>query len=274
MSRRNSFLFLLLAGLCFFHFSCKEQRIPGFRRMSNGNWFKLISLGESDRRPKEGEYLEMTIHNTLGDSTIYDSHLESATGTMLTPYNEKEGFSRLREGDSAVFLIPAYDLMHYGKDTMMTMRVRLLHIYDEKQFQAETDKRKRTNEKDEKTILDYFLRTQGGKFQALESGIYYQEESAGKGKNVERGDKVLLNYQGTFLNGKKFDMPQEPVEYTIGDEGQMLDGMALGLSQMKEGGKAKFIIPSHLAYGAEGSSTGIVTPFTTLVYEVELMKVN
>jgi len=274
MNRRTVYFLLLLTGFCLLMNSCKEQRVPGFRRMSNGSWFKLISLGESDRRPKEGEYLEMTLLNTYSDSVIYDSHLESSTGTILAPYSDKDGFSKLREGDSAVFLIPAYDLMQAGKDTMMQVRVKLLHIYEEKQYLAELEKRKRADETDEQKILAYYLKQRKEKYQEMGRGLYYHEERPGRGKKVERGDKVLLNYQGMFLNGKKFDSPQEPVEFTIGDEGQLLDGMAIGVSAMKEGGKAKFIIPSHLAYGAVGSSTGIVNPFTTLVYEVELMKVN
>ena len=43
---------------------------------------------------------------------------------------------------------------------------------------------------------------------------------------------------------------------------------------MNEGEKAKFIIPSQLAYGGAGSSTGIIPPYTTVIYEIELVKLN
>jgi peptidylprolyl isomerase len=43
---------------------------------------------------------------------------------------------------------------------------------------------------------------------------------------------------------------------------------------MNEGEKAKFIIPSQLTYGKKGSSTGIVPPYTTVIYEIELVKLN
>jgi FKBP-type peptidyl-prolyl cis-trans isomerase len=273
MKQKHSMLFLAMA-IVLGVFSCKEQRIPGFRKMGNGSWFKLITLGESDRRPKEGEYMELVLLNKFADSVLYDSRLENSRGTILAPYNEKDGFSRLREGDSAVFLVPAYDLAQAGNDSMMHMNVKLVHILDEKQYKAESEIRNHADEMDEQRILNYFFKTRKEKFQELTHGLYYLDEKTGNGREVKRGDRVLVNYQGTFLNGKKFDAPDEPVEYTMGDEGQMLDGMAIGLAHMKEGGKAKFIIPSHLAYGATGSSTGIIKPFTTITYEVELMKVN
>jgi FKBP-type peptidyl-prolyl cis-trans isomerase FkpA len=42
---------------------------------------------------------------------------------------------------------------------------------------------------------------------------------------------------------------------------------------MKPGGKAKIIIPSYLAYGERGSSTGTVPPFTPVVYQVHLIEI-
>jgi FKBP-type peptidyl-prolyl cis-trans isomerase len=273
LSRTGYAILIFLAGICFFS-SCKEDKVPGFRRLSNGSYFKLISLGDNDRRPQPGDYLELGLKNTFADSVLYDSHLESATGTVLAPFNERDGYSRLHEGDSAVFLIPAYDIMPLSKDSMMHVSVRLHKIMDEKQYLLESEKRTHIDEMDEQKILTYFLKHSRQTYKPIGKGAYYLEEHAGKGKGVERGDRVLLNYKGQFLNGKEFDATREPVEFTMGDEGQLLDGMTLGLYQMHEGGKAKFIIPSHLAYGADGSSAGIVKPYTTIVYEVELIKIN
>ena len=66
----------------------------------------------------------------------------------------------------------------------------------------------------------------------------------------------------------------QPFEYVIGAEEQLIEGLENGVKKMREGEKAKFIIPSHLAFGSSGSSTGLVPPFTTVIYEVELLKVQ
>lgn len=255
-------------------FSCKGDRVPGFKSAGGGIYYKLVALGESERKAKAGEYQEMIVCSTFADSVIYDSRLESAAGTMLMPYNERPGFSNLAEGDSALFLIPAYDLMNYGPDTLIKMKVKLLHILDEKHYQTELLKRGKRDEMDEQKILGYYLRKSKLNLKPDADGLYFKEEKSGNGESIHKGNKVLVNYSGYFLNGKKFDASPKPIEFTIGDEGQLLKGMALGLSHMKEGGKAKIIIPSQLAYGSEGSTTGIVQPFTTIIYEIELLKVN
>jgi FKBP-type peptidyl-prolyl cis-trans isomerase FkpA len=269
---KRKLLLPVLAALLFF--SCKEQKIPGFRRLEDGSYFKLISLGESERKPKAGDYLDLVMYNTFADSVLFDSRLESPTGTILAPFSDKANYARLREGDSAVLLVPAYDLMEFANDSMMHMHVKLVRILNEKEWMLETEKRSHLDEFGEQKIISYFVKKQKKNYKKLPNGLYMLSQKEGSGKKIESGDRVLVNYRGMFLNGKKFDFTSEPIEFAIGEEGQLLEGVSLALSQMKEGGKAKFIIPSHLAYGGEGSSTGIVKPYTTLLYEIEVLKVN
>jgi len=60
----------------------------------------------------------------------------------------------------------------------------------------------------------------------------------------------------------------------VGDTAQVITGLEIGIKKMREGGKAKIIIPSQLAFGENGSSTGIVPPYTSVIYEVTMLKVN
>jgi FKBP-type peptidyl-prolyl cis-trans isomerase len=106
--------------------------------------------------------------------------------------------------------------------------------------------------------------------------MYYIKLQAGKGLSPDSGNVALLNYRGTFLNGRCFDFfyESQPFEWMVGQEDQLIRGLEIGVRRMHEGEKAKFIIPSHLAYGSNGSANGIVPPFTTVIYEVELLKVQ
>ena len=75
---------------------------------------------------------------------------------------------------------------------------------------------------------------------------------------------------------KEFDNTygmEEPFVFNLGDPDQVIEGFETGLQLMRKRGKARFIIPSQLGFGDKGSSTGIVPPFATLVYEVELKNV-
>jgi FKBP-type peptidyl-prolyl cis-trans isomerase len=42
---------------------------------------------------------------------------------------------------------------------------------------------------------------------------------------------------------------------------------------MKEGGKIELFIPSNLAYGSRGAG-GVIAPDSTLIFDVELLKVQ
>ena len=96
----------------------------------------------------------------------------------------------------------------------------------------------------------------------------------GKGKAVENGDTIVAHYTGYFTDGKKFDSSHdrnEPFEVKIGVV-YVIKGWDLGIIGMKAGGKRKLTIPYHLGYGKYG--TGEIPGFTTLVFDIELLKIK
>ena len=106
------------------------------------------------------------------------------------------------------------------------------------------------------------------------SGLYYIETKAGTGVQAKKGDKVKVNYIGYLLSGKKFDSSydrNQPFEFTLG-QGQVIKGWDEGIAKMKAGGKATLIIPSSLAYGAQGNYA--IAPYSTLIFDVELISIN
>jgi len=86
------------------------------------------------------------------------------------------------------------------------------------------------------------------------------------------GDTVEVNYKGMFLDGKVFDSSEGspvPVKFPIG-VGAVIKGWDEALTMMNVGGKAKILIPSELAYGANGAQN-VIPPYTPLVFEVEII---
>src|SRR4030042_3864817 len=97
---------------------------------------------------------------------------------------------------------------------------------------------------------------------------------AGSGKEAKNGNKLTVNYSGTLTDGTKFDSSygrNEPFTFTLG-AGSVIPGWDQGLLGMKEKGKRKLTIPSDLAYGESGS--GPIPPNSTLIFEIELLKVE
>lgn len=97
----------------------------------------------------------------------------------------------------------------------------------------------------------------------------------GKGPEAVDGKRVTVHYTGTLENGTKFDSSKDrgtPFPFILGS-GMVITGWEKGLLGMKEGGVRKLVIPPSLAYG-EKSVGGVIPPNSTLVFEIELLKVE
>ena len=107
------------------------------------------------------------------------------------------------------------------------------------------------------------------------SGLKYVEQKVGDGKVAKAGDTVSVHYTGTLTNGKKFDSSRDrdkPFEFPLG-AGKVIKGWDEGVAGMKEGGKRKLIIPPELGYGNRDIGDGAIPANSTLIFEVELLKI-
>ncbi|OIQ18056.1 MAG: peptidylprolyl isomerase [Flavobacterium sp. MedPE-SWcel] len=113
-------------------------------------------------------------------------------------------------------------------------------------------------------------------FDKTESGLRYKFIQKGDGVKAEKGKEVSVHYKGTFDNGQVFDSSYErkqPFEFPLG-VGKVIPGWDEGVSLLRVGDKARFVIPSHLAYGSSGAGGGVIPPDATLIFDVELVAVK
>lgn len=103
-----------------------------------------------------------------------------------------------------------------------------------------------------------------------------QDLIVGKGPAAKTGDKVSVQYVGVlFSNGKEFDSSWkrgQPFEVTLG-QGAVIQGWDKGLVGIREGGRRRLIIPSDLAYGAQGSPPTIPAN-AALVFDIDAEKIG
>jgi FKBP-type peptidyl-prolyl cis-trans isomerase FklB len=105
------------------------------------------------------------------------------------------------------------------------------------------------------------------------SGLQYQVIKAGTGAKPTPADRVTVHYTGSLLDGTVFDSSVERGQPATFGVTQVIQGWVEGLQLMTPGAKYRFFIPAELGYGDQGAGEDI-PPHSTLIFEVELLKIN
>ncbi|MBA2610800.1 MAG: FKBP-type peptidyl-prolyl cis-trans isomerase [Bacteroidetes bacterium] len=299
----------LLFGAC-----GSDSDYEGYTRAENGLHYKFFNHDENAVKVTEGDGLTFSyvISNNKNDSLIVDSKSVSQDGTGYTKFlmpktsfvgSLEDGMAMMCKGDSAAFIISADSFF------LKTMRMNelpkqfkpgeklkaIVKIKDvigkkelaenQKQQQAEMEKKMKEAEGLEKQTLDKYLSDNKITVKPTESGLYFIETKKGSGPKPKAGDQVEVNYAGRLLDGKLFDTsiesvakegnvfnpqrPYGPFKFILG-QGQVIKGWDEAISLLSKGGKAKIVLPSSIAYGPNGAG-GAIPPFAPLTFDVELI---
>ena len=140
----------------------------------------------------------------------------------------------------------------------------------------ETIKAKAMEEKyaDNKAAGEKFLAENKAKegVKTTESGLQYKVITEGKGEIPADTCKVKVNYKGTLIDGTEFDSSYKRNEPATFRANQVIKGWTEALTMMPVGSKWELYIPQELAYGSRES--GQIKPFSTLIFEVELVGIE
>jgi len=107
------------------------------------------------------------------------------------------------------------------------------------------------------------------------TGLQFISLREGTGPLPQPGQVVEVDYVGTLEDGTEFDSSYsrgQPIHFQLG-QGGVIPGWDEGIAMLRQGGKARLIIPPELAYGSEGAGGGIIPPDATLIFEVELLSI-
>lgn len=140
-----------------------------------------------------------------------------------------------------------------------------------RQFTGAKSKREETAKKQHDELLGEL--SEG--FDETASGLRYKIIQKGDGVQPEKGQTVAVHYKGMLSDGGVFDDSYKrgaPIEFPIG-QGNVISGWDEGIMLLNKGDKARFVIPSNLAYGEAGAGSAI-PPNATLIFDVELMDIK
>ena len=144
-------------------------------------------------------------------------------------------------------------------------------------FQQMEEKMQKENAEKGKKALEegrVFLENNGKRPEVTttKSGLQFEILKEGNGKHPKATDKVRCHYEGTLIDGTVFDSSYQRNEPAVFGLNQVITGWTEGVQLMGEGAKYRFYIPYLLAYG-EGGAGASIPPYSTLIFDVELLEV-
>ena len=204
----------------------------------------------------------ITIAQSL--SSKMDS-MSYSVGLVLAQNIKNDGLKDLNEAVVAAGIADALK-----EEGMQITLSEAMGIYKEAVTKAKEEKSKVMIEAGKK-----YLEENGKKAGVVTtaSGLQYEVLTSGDGAQPGPTDKVTTHYHGTLTDGTIFDSSVqrgEPISFPVNG---VIQGWQEALQMMKVGDKWKLTIPYNLAYGERGAG-GVIPPFATLVFEVELLGIN
>jgi len=288
--------------------SCGQKemsRFPDYTKLENDLFIKYYNQNAEGREVQKGDVVTLNMsYTTEDDSVLFASEPGQPPIQLQADTSQYEGdfmgvFIGMHKGDSASVLVNADSFFvktagmpqsptFIDSGSVLKFTIAIKEVQSMEEMQAVESKKNEAMESDELEILNQYIQDNNITVEPTANGMYFISRKKGSGEQAAAGKKVKVNYEGRLINGKYFDTSVEevakaqglyderrtyqPFEFTLG-QGEVIPGWDEGIAMMKEGGKATLIIPSKLAYGANPRPGGVIKPFNTLIFEVELIEV-
>ena len=267
-----------------------EGYLAGYTQLVDDTYYRLAALGEGGRKASLGDYITLQLrYATLEDSTFFTGLRRFQIEPSPYEGSIDACFTLLAEGDSANFYLnprkffeqTLQTTLPHFLDSVPSMRVDVKVLALQDSFSYARDKEAFVHWIEdfsayERVLLAQYIAKERMNPHAVDS-LFYLPKRAGSGDYPRNGDTLTIEFEGRFLDGEFFDSTKkrkESFQFVLGQKWQVIDGLERAVRMMREGEIALFILPSAVAFGATGSSTGIVPPYTPVIFEIELSELK
>lgn len=131
--------------------------------------------------------------------------------------------------------------------------------------------------KESALISQYMINKKINPKESMMNGVYILDRpERSNSEKIKSGDQISMNYITQFLSGVELanSSTSQSLDFTVGQEEQVLLGVERAIEFMCIGEKFNVLIPSDLAYGSKGSAGGLIPPYTPLLMELQFQRVR
>ena len=271
---------------------CRSATYDGFKNIGNDVHIKLQKLGDG------------TSHTTDLDSVklwIRASRFGEEPGSFLSTERWYAGkdirtkamaqvLDRMNEGDSlsvislgSAFSWPSiidHPTEALTDTTHVRMEIAVVEIHTPAMIKAAAENhRKYDPDGYELKLIDAYKKLEPKEWVRWGNSevFYFIEGDTMNGVAIVKGDGITVAYNGMCIeNGKIFDDTEkngEPLSFRFGDKDQVVSGLEVAISLLREGQQGSFLLPSEYAFGAKGIP-GVLDPKMPVKYTVKIIRVD
>jgi len=267
--------------------SCNEKR-EGYTRLSEGVYKKLLAFDEKGKKLGDSEYSAIYVFlRNAKDSTVYNDFVMYC-GTWKNMSDSLPNadtlflrdLAKLESGQRASYLLP-YKMVRntfvdgfIGDTSLSESEVELvfgvLETFHYAGFLDFLTHEAQSGNISEMDAIDFAFLNKPDSLQSF-TNIAFQWWNRTNSSHPRSGEDITIKYGTELLNGTVLDTLSE-MTFTYGKPGQIVSGLSYAISKMKFGEKADVYMPSYMAFGEYGSSTGLVPAFTPVKFRLELVE--
>ncbi len=147
----------------------------------------------------------------------------------------------------------------------------ILLDFEEKQFMSHQLEKFSENKIAGEKFLEENAKRKG--VVTLPSGLQYKIIKEGDGPKPGPNDLVKVYYKGELIDGTVFEehLTGNPVPFFLN---RVIDGWKEALQRMPQGSRWKIYVPYQLGYGTQTVANSPIEPFSTLIFDIELVEVS
>lgn len=292
MRKYSYFIFIVVVALLS---SCKDKH-KGYKKQKEDFYSQLLTFEDSKKSISNNCFVQFNLKVITKNDTLFNERILDEIKEVNNNGGLIEALSYLKENEKGSFIFPFCKLEETFKQKLSSIplkdssnfvyQITIDKIFNQKEYSM--NKKvfltwiRQTKNLDYKTFENYliqqFLKDEAVHFKKSESGLYFKIIAKNEGPKIKSGDLIQLSYSGgPLIKNKPFTDSLITQEFNVGQELQVIKAIEKTLLYLCKGDSAVIVANSSLAFGDKGSSTGIIPPYSPVVYYLKVgseMKAN